>query len=163
MIEAWLPTIAIGGGFVLLLALVGIALWIGRRRRFRESPRQTSFHMTAIDPRIARHGRAAWERSAPPCETPLGVEAPVIVEEIDIPIDVETPPPDRTVIGYSAYSAFMQRQPHGIDNDFHSPRLARGSTPGIATPRSPALPARPTDWDLGAPSVTARMRAAKRT
>jgi hypothetical protein len=137
MIEEWMPRIAIGGGFVLLFALVCIALWIGRRRRHREAPRRTSFHMAVIDPRVAEHRRAAWERPVRAVEAP----APIVAYS----------PALRPRESRDAMVRLERERPR---------RLARGSTPAIEN--AEILPARPTDWELGAPSVTARMRAAKR-
>jgi hypothetical protein len=147
MIEDWMPEIVIAGGFALIFALGCIALWVGRRRRHREAPRRTSFHLAVIDPRIARNRRAAWERSLAPHD-----EDPV-VEEIEIPIEVAAaaPAPDRTVVGFAPPVVNADRRPDRM-------RFPRGSTPAIAT----ALPARPRGWEPSAPSVTARMRAARR-
>jgi len=144
-----LPAIAIGGGCVMLLALICIGLWRSRRRAARDQPRVTSFHMSVVDPRIADHGRAAWERT----RTEIGPEPEIIdldLVDVDVEIELDVEPPrmatDRTTIGYAPR------------------RLARGSAPGIPH-RIPytTLPARPRDWDLHAPSVTARMRAARRS
>ncbi|MBA2538599.1 MAG: hypothetical protein H0V17_03105 [Deltaproteobacteria bacterium] len=170
-----MPTLAIAGGFLLLLVLACI-LWRSRRRYVdRSSPesRRTSFHLAVIDPAIAEHGRAAWERSPSQDQLVYEVTDDHLVEVVDIPLPPPPPPAvddDHTSIGYAPvpppsrpYVQLFGQPPQA------PPRLARGSTPAIAHPISHAaqahaqLPSHPHDWDVrAAPSVTARMRAARR-
>jgi hypothetical protein len=166
--EITTPMIAIAGGFVLLFALLCI-LWRSRRRYVdRSSPenRRTSFHFVVnIDPAIAEHGRAAWERSPSDADHQVHeVADDHLIEVVDIPLPAPQPPQvdDYTSIGYAPVP------PPSRPYDYRVQRFARGSTPAISHPAPHYMPqqqmaARPRDWDVpAAPSVTARMRATRR-
>ena len=130
-----MPLIAIAGGCGAVFLLLCIAL-VRRRRIGAEAPRKTSFYMAAIDPSVAEVGRAAFEAVA--------VSAP---ERRSTPRVIAVP----VAPAYVALPA--------IDPPREPQRLARGSAPGIER----VLPARPQGWEQHAPSVTARMRAVRRT
>ncbi len=146
MPDITLPMIAIAGGCLLLVLVLGIFWFAGRtlahRRCARLDARRTRFHAVVIDPRIAELDRAAFEGSPRPAREPV-----IEVVEIELP----PPPVCVPVIDYAALPPL--RMPR---------RMARGSTPGIAiTPGAPVWDA--TDWDVPtAPSVTARMRTYRR-
>lgn len=163
-----MPTLAIAGGFLLLFVLACI-LWRSRRRYVdRSSPesRRTSFHLAVIDPTIAEHGRAAWERSPSQDQLVHEVADDHLVEVFDIPLP--QPADEYTSIGYAPVSP--PSRPYDYRVQMAPQRLARGSTPAISNPISDVpqahaqLPSQPRGWDvLAAPSVTARMRATRRS
>lgn len=151
-----LPMIAIAGGCLLLVLVLGIfgfaTLQLARRRRARLAARRTSFHAVVIDPRIAELGRAAFEDLPRPREPVIEV------------VDIALPPPPPPVLDYAVLPPLprpdMRVRMHDLSREPR--RMARGSTPGIVTaPR--AHTQLEHDWDVPtAPSVTARMRAYRR-
>ena len=167
-----MPVIAIGGGFTLLFVLSCIlivrARRIANRRRVLLATRRTSFHLAVIVPSAAEHGRAAFEdvpsQLAQQIAAAYVVRGDQLIEVVDIPLP---PPPvpmplvrndDYTTIGHAP-------RPPAPRQTMTEPRMARGSTPGIAPPaHGVQLPSRPVDWDMPvAASVTARMRAYRRS
>lgn len=142
-----LPMIAIAGGCLLLVLVLGIFWFAGRPIPRRLDARRTRFHAVVIDPRIAELGRAAFEDGPRPAREP-------VIEVVDIVL-----PPPPVCVPVMDYAALPPRM-HSLPQPPR--RIARGSTPAIVT--APSAHARhANDWDVPtAPSVTARMRTYRR-